>query len=148
MELRAVSNESLGKRTLAFYERASREGRAALEELPTVFSNDIHFMNPVVDEQGIDTFRAQWERAFGMYSVFNFSEFVLEGDDSHFTLSYVMKIQFLIGPVFVIPLVTECKGQKGKVVWMKDYFDTMTTLLQPVPPLLWLYKTIMRVLVA
>ena len=151
MELKKAPGSTvstLPQRIQTFYKRVSDEGSAALSELDALFTKDIHFMNPVVDEKGIDTFRAQWKRAFSMYTTFKFTPLEVLGDEEHFTLSYEMSVGFFIGPVLVIPLVTECRGRNGKVYWMRDYFDTMTTLLQPVPPLLWLYKTVMRALVA
>lgn len=135
-------------RILAFYERVSREGAAALEELPTLFTEDVHFLNPVVDETGLETFHAQWRRAFAMYKVFEFRDIIVMGTEDRFVLSYVMHVGFFIGPTLRIPSTTECFTRSGKVYELRDSFDTMVTLLQPVAPLLWLYKKAMRTLIA
>ena len=139
---------SLPLRTQRFYERVSAERERALVELDDVFTQDVHFMNPVVDEIGMQKFRAQWLRAFNMYTVFHFSNFFVTGNDDRFIMSYEMRTKFFIGPVFTIKLTTECFGRDGKVATMRDEFDTMITLLQPFPLLTCAYKAVMRVLIA
>ncbi len=150
MEQRARSEKtaSLAERVKAFYERVSTDRERALEQLPELFSSDVQFVNPVADKHGLDEFREAWVKAFSMYKVFTFSELKPNGGDDHFTMTYVMKNGFGIGPVFKGTYISEYKARDGKVYWMRDYFDTVGTLLAPVPPLLALYKWVFRFLIA
>lgn len=145
MDMRA---HGLPQRMQRFYERVSSERERALVELPELFTNDIHFMNPVVDEMGMDKFYAQWMRAFSMYKTFHFEGFYVTGDDQRFIMSYTMMNGFVIGPVFTIKLTTECWARDGKICKMRDEFDVMGTFLQPFPLLTWMYRSACRILIA
>ncbi len=147
MRPRASTREPLHERLIRFYARVSSEGAAALDELPELFSADIHFINPVVDDRGIQQFRRQWERAFRLYKVFRFRDIEVHGSGDHFTLIYSMQVRFIVGPLFDIPLATVVEGHDGKVTSMRDYFDTFQVLLQPVAPLLALYRWALRFLI-
>ena len=143
----AASREPLHERLSRFYARVSSEGSAALDELSELFSERIHFINPVVDDRGIEQFRRQWERAFRLYKVFRFRDITVHGSGDQFTLIYSMQVRFFVGPLFDIPLTTVVEGHDGKVTSMRDYFDTFQVLLQPVGPLLALYRWALRFLI-
>lgn len=137
----------LHERLHDFYTRVTTERHAALDELPDLFSPDIHFINPVVDDHGLANFTAQWRRAFRLYKVFRFADIRIDGAGDRFTLSYTMQIRFLVGPTFDIPLTTVVEAHAGKITRMRDYFDTFQTLLQPLPPVLALYRWALRFLI-
>ena len=48
---------SLPNRIKEFYERVSIEREAALIDLPALYADDVHFINPVVDQHGLAAFR-------------------------------------------------------------------------------------------
>lgn len=147
MQPSLATREPLHERLGRFYARISSEGSAALDELPELFSEDIHFVNPVVDGRGLANFRDQWERAFRLYKVFRFSDIRVDGSGDRFTLIYTMQVRFIVGPLFDIPLTTAVEAQGDKITSMRDYFDTFQVLLQPVSPLLRLYRWALRFLI-
>lgn len=131
-----------------FYERVSVDRDAALAELPDLYASDVHFINPVVDEEGLDKFTDQWVKAFKSYKVFQFHDIIVTGDDEFFTLTYTMSIKFSFGPTFKTAMATDCRGKNGKVQFCRDYFDVVGSLVQPFPPLAWLYKKVFGLVVA
>lgn len=139
---------SLPDRVKRFYERVTDEGSASLSELPKLYSDDVHFINPVVDEVGLDKFEKQWVRAFDQYKVFQFADLEVVGDDTYFTLTYSMNIKFSFGPTFKTQMATDCHARDGKVYLCRDYFDVVGSLVQPFPPLAWIYKKVFGLLVA
>ena len=139
---------SLPNRIKAFYERVSVERGAALAELPLLYGNRVHFINPVVDEHGIDAFRQAWDTALRKYKVFKFNDIVVLGTDEQFTLTYSMTISFGFGPSFTTDMATSCRAADGKVVFLRDYFDPLGSLVQPLGPLNWIYRKVFGVLVA
>ncbi|HEX7283471.1 MAG TPA: hypothetical protein VF239_15550, partial [Vicinamibacterales bacterium] len=48
---------SLPLRIKNFYERVSVDRNAALVELPMLYGDNVHFINPVVDQHGLAAFR-------------------------------------------------------------------------------------------
>lgn len=140
--------DSLPHRVKRFYERVSREREAALVELPELYTSDIRFQNPVVDERGLDAFRRQWDRAFSQYKVFEFVNIELVGDDRAFTMRYEMNIRFALGPTFRTAMVTDSQGRDGKVFHTRDYFDVVGSLVEPFPLVSWAYKKIAGLVVA
>lgn len=150
----AVASEATGGqgglpgRVKAFYERISVEREGALEELKKLYSADVHFINPVVDQKGIDAFTEVWVRALKMYKVFEFKDVVVTGTEEVFSLTYSMNIKFSFGPTFSTDMATDCRAKDGKVYFCRDYFDPLGTLVGPFPPLNWLYRLVFSHLVA
>lgn len=140
--------DPLPQRVKRFYERVSTDGSAALVELPDLYSDDVHFINPVVDERGLRAFEKQWVKALKNYKLFRFENIELVGDEHIFTLTYSMSIKFAYGPVFKSDMATDCHGRDGKVFFCRDYFDPLGILVQPFPVVSWAYKKIFGLLVA
>ena len=139
---------SLPNRIKEFYERVSAERGSALEDLGTLYGDDVHFINPVVDQQGLAAFREAWDTALRKYKVFLFHDIEVVGTDELFTLNYSMTVSFGFGPAFKTEMATVCRATDGKVVFLRDYFDPMGSLVQPFGPVRWLYRKVFGVLVA
>jgi hypothetical protein len=142
------SDDSLPQKVKRFYERISEEGAPALEELPKLYAADVHFINPVVDERGLDLFTKQWVRALQQYKTFRFVDVQVVGDERMFTLTYSMSIKFSFGPTFHTAMMTDCHAEDGKVRFCRDYFDVVGSLVEPFPVLTWVYKKVFGLLVA
>lgn len=143
-----MSEGSLPQRVKLFYERISVERDAALEELPKLYAADVRFINPVVDETGIEKFTEYWKKALRQYKTFEFKNVEVTGTDEFFSMAYSMNVKFAFGPVFTTDMSTECHAKVGRVVVCKDFFDPLGTLVSPFPPFSWLYKKVFGLLVA
>jgi len=139
---------SLPNRIKGFYERVSAERGAALVELPDLYGEQVHFINPVVDQRGLAAFREAWDQALRKYTVFLFHDIDVVGTDEQFSLTYSMTISFGVGPSFTTDMATACRARDGKVVYLRDYFDPLGALVRPVAPLSWCYRKVFGVLVA
>jgi hypothetical protein len=139
---------SLPLRVKAFYERVSVERDAALVDLPKIYGEEIHFINPVVDQHGLAAFREAWNTGLSKYKVFRFHDIEVIGTDDSFTLTYSMTIGFGFGPLFRTDMATSCRAAGGKVVYCRDYFDPLGALMDPFRPLRWLYRKVFGLLVA
>lgn len=143
-----LQTASVAYRVKDFYERVSVERGAALVDLPLLYSDDVHFINPVVDQHGLAAFREAWDKALRKYKVFLFHDIdVIEAED-RFSLTYSMTISFGFGPSFRTDMATSCRVKDGKVVLCRDYFDPLGSLMQPLGPLNWCYRKVFGVLVA
>lgn len=145
---KSVAGEALPQRVKRFYERISIERDAALEELPKLYSDDVRFINPVVDERGLKTFEEYWKKALRQYKTFEFKNVEVTGTDELFSLTYSMNVKFAFGPSFKGDMSTDCHAKDGKVYLCRDYFDPLGMLVQPFGPVSWLYKKIFGYLVA
>jgi len=143
-----LQTTSLPNRIKEFYERVSVERGAALDELPNLYDERVHFINPVVDETGLAAFRGAWDTALRKYKVFKFHDIDVIGTDDQFSLTYAMTISFGVGPDFRTDMATSCRASRGKVIFLRDYFDPLGSLMQPLPPANWLYRKVFGVLVA
>ena len=139
---------SLPNRIKKFYEHVSIEREAALIDLPMLYGDDVHFINPVVDQRGLAAFREAWDTGLRKYKVFKFHDIDVIGSDERFTLTYSMTIAFGFGPSFRTDMTTSCRARDGKVVFCRDYFDPLGSLMQPFGPLNWCYRKVFGVLVA
>jgi hypothetical protein len=148
MATTAIATDALPARVKAFYERVAVEREAVLDELASLYTSDVHFVNPVVDKRGIGAFLMVWKKALRMYRVFEFSNIVVAGTDEVFSLTYSMNIRFAFGPTFRTDMMTECRGRDGKVYYCRDYFDPLGSLVDPFTPIKWLYRFVFRFIVA
>lgn len=144
----ALAADSLPMRIKDFYERVSVEREAALELLPELYAPEIRFVNPVVDETGLVTFEAYWRKALKQYKRFVFTGLEVMGDENVFTLTYSMEVRFAFGPTFTNAMSTDCHARDGKVVYCRDYFDPLGTLVSPSKLATWVYKKVFGLLVA
>ncbi len=145
---KSVEGEALPQRVKKFYERISVERDAALEELAKLYSEDVRFINPVVDQRGLSNFEETWKKALRQYKTFEFKNVLVTGTDELFSLTYSMNIKFAIGPTFVTDMATDCHAKDGKIFLCRDYFDPLGTLVGPFGPINWLYKKLFSHLVA
>ena len=106
----------------------------------------MHFINPVVDQHGLTAF-ASLESA-AQVQVFLFHDIEVIGTDEQFTLTYSMTIAFGFGPSFTTDMATSCRATDGKVVFCRDYFDPLGSLVQPLGPVRWFYRKLFGLLVA
>ena len=143
-----LQTASLANRIKEFYERVSVERGAALVDLPQLYGDSVHFINPVVDQHGLAAFREAWEKALRKYKVFLFHDIEVIGTDEQFTLTYSMTIAFGFGPSFTTDMATSCRATDGKVVFCRDYFDPLGSLVQPLDPVRWFYRKLFGLLVA
>lgn len=126
---------SLPERMQAFYERLSREGASALAELPELYTDDVQFVSPIEERDGIHAFRESWAKAFQTYKLFTFTDFKRIGDDGSFALFYTMTIDIGVGNPMPTPTATLFVAREGKVYYQYDYWDTVGGLVQIYPPL-------------
>jgi ketosteroid isomerase-like protein len=126
---------SLPARMQAFYQRLSREGASALDELFDLYTDDVEFVSPIEKRIGIHAFRASWAQAFETYEAFTFTDFKCVGDDRSFALFYTMTIDIGVGNPMPTPTATLFVVREGKVYYQFDYWDTVGGLAQIYPPL-------------
>ena len=139
---------SLPHRIKQFYERVSVEREAALVDLPALYSERVHFINPVVDQHGLMAFRDAWDTALRKYKVFEFHDITVIGTEEQFSLTYSMTISFGFGPAFTTDMATWCRAEDGKVVALRDYFDPLGSLVEPMGPVRWIYRKVFGLVVA
>ena len=77
-----------------------------------------------------------------------FHDIEVIGTDERFTLTYSMTIAFGFGPSFTTDMATSCRAADGKVVFCRDYFDPLGSLVQPLGPVRWFYRKLFGLLVA
>lgn len=126
---------SLPERMQAFYERLNSEKDGALSELPSLYHDDIQFVSPIEERDGIHAFRESWAKAFQTYKLFTFTDFKRLGDDGSFALFYTMTIDVGVGNPMPTKTATLFLARDGKVYYQYDYWDTVGGLAMIYPPL-------------
>ncbi len=132
---RRMPSPTLPERMQAFYERLNVEKEAALVELPELYTDDIQFVSPIEERDGIHAYRDSWAKAFETYQAFTFTDFKRIGDDESFALFYTMTIDIGVGNPMPTPTATLFVAREGKVYYQYDYWDTVGGLAQIYPPL-------------
>ncbi|MBK7154473.1 MAG: FAD-binding protein [Sandaracinaceae bacterium] len=130
-----MSTKSLPERMQAFYEQLNVDHEAALRQLPELYTQDVQFVSPIEERDGIHAFQGSWEAAFKTYKAFTFTDFKCIGDDESFALFYTMTIEIAVGNPMPTPTATLFIAREGKVYYQYDYWDTVGGLSQIYPPL-------------
>src|SRR6187549_21601 len=97
---------TLPQRMQSFYERLNVEKEAALDELPSLYTDDIQFVSPIEERDGVNAFKESWAKAFQTYKAFSFTDFKCIGDDKAFALFYTMTIDVGVGNPMPTPTAT------------------------------------------
>ncbi len=132
-----MASSTLPERMRAFYERLNVEKEAALVELEGLYTDDVQFISPIEERDGIEAFRRSWATAFKTYKAFTFTDFKVIGDEKAFALFYTMTIDVGLGNPMPTPTATLfiTREGTGKVYYQYDYWDTVGGLAQIYPPL-------------
>ena len=93
---------------------------------------------------GLAAFREAWEKALRKYKVFLFHDIEVIGTDEQFTLTYSMTIAFGFGPSFTTDMATSCRATRRQGRLLRDYFDPLGSLVQPLGPVHWFYREALR----
>jgi hypothetical protein len=116
------------------------EKEAALDELPELYTEDIQFVSPIEERDGIESFKDSWAKAFKTYQAFTFHDFKCIGDENAFALFYTMTIYIGVGDPMPTPTATLFVAREGKVYYQYDYWDTVGGLAEIYPPLRTAYQ--------
>ncbi len=135
---------SLPERLQRFYETCTVERERALDLLPTLFAEDVHFRDPFRETIGIDPLRELFVRMFKQYKHVAFTEFRIDGDERAFTMTYLMHLKMAVGPTFSTPMASVVRAKDGKVVDLLDYYDFPSGLVSPLPLLSAAYRKIIN----
>lgn len=143
-----MTSPTLPERMQAFYERLNTEKQAGLVEVPSLYTDDVQFVSPIEERDGIVAFRKAWEQAFETYKTFTFTNFTCVGDDESFALFYTMTIDIGVGNPMPTPTATLFLARGGKVYYQYDYWDTVGGLAAIYPPLHTAYDWAVALLLA
>lgn len=135
-----MASSTLAERMQAFYERLNTEKEAALVELPNLYAEDLQFVSPIEERDGIGALRKAWEQAFKTYKSFTFTNFKVIGDERAFALFYTMTIELGVGNPMPTSTAALFLVRDGKVYYQCDYWDTASGLASIYPPLRTAYE--------
>ena len=115
--------------------------------LAEFYHEDVHFVDPVVDVQGLDDLRKHYEYQYAKAKEISFA-FVSEhiAGDTH-TVEWEMTLRtkrLNKGKAFTVPGVSVITFRDDKVIYHRDYFDLGDMLYERVPVMRYFTKKIKK----
>lgn len=136
------TKRSIGAQFRDAIEQAYVRGETALDELLSLYDENVHFRDPVHDVQGRSAF-AEMNRKF-LRSVRSLEIDVVdlvEGERSFF-VAWTMRLTPRVGPAVSVDGVTHVRHRDGKIVEQRDHFDMAGSALDALPGVGAAYRTI------
>jgi limonene-1,2-epoxide hydrolase len=108
------------------------------ELLATVYSDDIHFQDPLHEFQSIDSLVDYFERLYKNVEHIKFDYGHVEAGDQQAFIEWKMLFlnkKFNKGREVSVNGVSHLKAENGKIVYHRDYFDSTHMIYNHVPVL-------------
>lgn len=139
---------NLADRVTAFYESLNTLGPKALDQMADLFAEDIHYISPVEERKSLTEIRGGYERLFKQYPHVRFEDIALRGDDDQFEGTMTMVLRPRVGPAFTVQMANVFRGQGGKVVYQRDYWDLLGSIMDVIPLVGPVYKRVVQMIFA
>jgi len=111
-----------------------------LEQVAELYAPDVHFVDPLQDFTGRDTLLQMMKNLRERFAYIRFVDLSVVGDDSHFFISYTMRIRLKFGPEFSTFGASEFRTRDGLVVFHRDAWDPIGTFMNGIPGIGTLYR--------
>lgn len=120
------------------------EGAAALERIPALYADDIVFQDPIQTVQGLGPFMETNRRMMGRAKALEVQvgELIEQGDQLF--LSWKMRYVPKMGPAIAIDGCTHCRARDGKIVYHRDYWDLLSSVMDGIPLVAPVYKMLVK----
>jgi len=122
----------------------NHEGAAAVERIPALYADDIVFHDPIQSVTGLDAFMETNRRMMARAKALEVEVGdVVENGDQIF-MSWKMRYVPKMGPPIAIDGATHCRVRNGKIVYHRDYWDLLGSVLAGVPVVAPIYKMLVK----
>jgi ketosteroid isomerase-like protein len=131
----------------AAFQAANERQAAGLDELFSLYHEDVYFEDPLQRIHDKAAFTATIRR---MYHTLTDIEFLLQsfseaGDEAHAT--WTMRFRPRFGPRISLEGASHLRLRGGKILYHRDYWDLLSSLLETSPVTALAYRAISRRLV-
>src|SRR4051794_33234667 len=122
----------------------NHEGAAAVERIPALYADDIVFEDPIQSVTGIEKFMETNRRMMARAKSLEVEVGdVVENGDQIF-MSWKMRYVPKMGPAIAIDGATHCRVRGGKIVYHRDYWDLLGSVINGLPVVAPIYKMLVK----
>lgn len=137
---------TLPERLVTVFSTFRPDDPASYDALEALYAPDMVFIDPLQRVQGRAGFRAMNERLFRRFAYVRFESVSAVGDEPHFMVSWTMVFRAKLGGEMRAPGVSELRTEGGKVVYHRDHWDILGTVMSGFPHVEPLYKRLTALL--
>lgn len=128
-----MSAPSLREAVVSVFSRLSAEDLSCLEELRSLYAEDVRFEDPIQAVQGVDAFVDVNRRLARRARELSFTVARVVGDDDEFFITWHMTLRLRFGPPLELDGVSHIRAEGGKVRAHRDYWDLATLFASAAP---------------
>jgi ketosteroid isomerase-like protein len=120
------------------------EGPQAVERIPDLYAEDVVFQDPIQTVHGLAPFLETNRRMMGRAKALEVEiADVFEAGDQIFC-SWKMRYVPKMGPAIAIDGCTHCRVRDGKIVYHRDYWDLLGSVVESLPVVAPVYKMLVK----
>jgi hypothetical protein len=121
---------TLPERLAVIFRTCHELGLRAIAEMEPLYAPDMRFVDPIQDIRGRAGFLRMTERLIKLPREIRFEGVSAVGDESHFVVIWTMLLRVKLGLVVSITGVSECRAENGRIVFQRDYWDLLGSVLE------------------
>jgi steroid Delta-isomerase len=125
---------------LMTFDRGDAEGALAL--IDAAYGQDIEFRDPLQHTHGKADFMRMNRRFFGRGQKMRVTIDAITGDEREVFIAYTMHYFPRIGPRLTLEAASHCRARNGVIVYHRDYWDLLSSVMGSIPGLDALYRSL------
>jgi hypothetical protein len=137
---------SLQERLTAAFSSFSTDNPRILDEIDALYAPHMRFVDPLQEVEGRANFRLVNERLLSRSASLRVEGFSLVGAEPFLMGTWTMIARPKIGPQLTIAGASEFRTEGGLVVYQRDYWDILGTVMSGFPMIEPIYKKVIALL--
>mgnify|MGYP000985919593 CR=1 FL=1 len=135
-------DDELGERLRNALENVSMRGEAALPELLELYDTAMVFHDPLAVLSGREAFEAAMRKLLTRSKQLRISVHDSIQRDERVVVTWTLYMTLQRGPELVIEGATHARTREGRIIYQRDYWDLLGSVMDCVPMASTLYRTL------
>ena len=137
---------SLPARLAAILSSFETLGSRGLDDLDALYAPHVLFVDPIQQITSRAEFRLMNERLIERCTYVRFEDVTVIGEEPHFVATWKMSFKPRMGPEIRVHGASEFRSEDGLVVYHRDYWDLLSSVMASVPVLGPVYQRVVAML--
>jgi ketosteroid isomerase-like protein len=122
----------------------NREGTAAVERIPSLYADDIVFQDPIQTVKGLGPFMETNRRMMARARALDVE--IVDAFESGEQIFIGWKMRYVpkVGPAIAIDGCSHCRVRDGRIVYHRDYWDLLGSVMDALPIVAPVYKMLVK----
>lgn len=137
---------TIADRLAAAFSAFSRDNPHSLDDIEALYAPDVVFEDPLQHVEGRDAFHRMNQHILSRCAYVRVEDVIFVGDDDRLMATWTMILKPRLGPEMRIAGASVMELEGGRVVYHRDYWDILGTVMSGFPLVEPIYKKLTALL--